>query len=372
MRKIFVALGALGALWVVPAPAIASTIAEHIPTASEPACLTGLTGPLVNPYCVVYTAAGGESNKASISLGSLGNVTVNDSGATISTGVSSPGTGLLPCVALLHSASCLSQWVLSNPSLGLNGILVNGTLAAVVALLGDGNDTLAFAAAASLWADGGPGDDQISTSGVRFSHLIGGAGADVLNAGANGEVSYVEDHPGPVSVSLDGVANDGSPGEHDNVFARYVTTGGGDDTLTGSPGADSLSAGSGNNTVIGGDGNDELHGSGTIDGGSGNDLIEGGDGGLPNLFTGGPGDDVIDAGKAANSIVDAGPGNDHTVALGEGSVVHLGDGDDSVNAWGNVATHQTVDCGPGDDTVIATAGDSIAADCEHVEFRAVT
>ena len=71
--------------------------------------------------------------------------------------------------------------------------------------------------------DGGAGDDQIHTGGV-FSELSGGPGADLLDAtGSLGAAVSYEDHTDGVTVRLNGVADDGSPGEGDNVLGPVTS-----------------------------------------------------------------------------------------------------------------------------------------------------
>src|SRR5213075_615176 len=93
---------------------------------------------------------------------------------------------------------------------------------------GSGDDTLIGSADANVLS-GGFGDDT----------LDGGAGADVLNGGPG--TADLADYSGraaanPVTVTLDGVANDGGSGENDNVGTdvENIDGGAGDDTLIGS------------------------------------------------------------------------------------------------------------------------------------------
>ncbi|MEV8504152.1 hypothetical protein AB0368_04875 [Actinoplanes sp. NPDC051475] len=83
----------------------------------------------------------------------------------------------------------------------------------------------------------------------------GGAGTDVLAYDAS---------PLAVTMSLDGAANDGTPGETDNVLEVENLDGSAyGDTLTGDGGANQLKG---------------LGGDDVIDGGPGTDLLDGGDG----------------------------------------------------------------------------------------------
>lgn len=116
---------------------------------------------------------------------------------------------------------------------------------------------------------GGDGDDQLA-GGFTFAGdptagsdtLIGEGGADT--ASFSGDV--------PVTVTLDGVANDGQAGEADNVDTDNVATGGGDDVIVGDSARNELSSAGGNDQVFG------LGGDDVLDTGSQNDLADGGEG----------------------------------------------------------------------------------------------
>ena len=144
---------------------------------------------------------------------------------------------------------------------------------------------------------GGPGDDEINGSGGN-DHIEGGDGNDKLrpdtyhgpgndyvDGGAG--IDTVDDwsipdadyHP-PVSVSMDGVANDGRPGEADNVVNVEKIESHVSGTLAGGPGDDEFTVWAnvdeGNSTLLGNGGNDKLIAGDyqdTLDGGPGNDVL---------------------------------------------------------------------------------------------------
>jgi hypothetical protein len=109
--------------------------------------------------------------------------------------------------------------------------------------------------------------------GADHDILVPGLGTGDVVKGGDGfdEVSYAE-RTTAVSVSLDGHANDGSPGEDDNVAGDVedVATGAGNDTVTGNGAASVIATGAGDDvvnarngvpdTVLCGDGNDTVHG----------------------------------------------------------------------------------------------------------------
>ena len=94
---------------------------------------------------------------------------------------------------------------------------------------------------------------------------MGGGGGDAVVYTGRGE---------NLSLSLDGVANDGAPGENDNIAPDVTTVlgGTGDDVITGNDYANALSGDSGNDVITGGGGDDRLFG------GSGNDRLDAGAG----------------------------------------------------------------------------------------------
>ena len=170
----------------------------------------------------------------------------------------------------------------------VTAILVTSAVAQDAIITGtDGDDVLTgsdtgeaiYARAGNDTVDGAGGNDD----------LDGGPGADVLRGGTGSDaVSYTG--TGGVTVSLDGVANDGLPGEGDDVSndVEDLFGAGGNDKLTGDRAA---------NTIDGDAGDDR------IDGGRGRDALFGGDG-----------DDVIDARDGALDRVDCGAGKDLVTA----------------------------------------------------------
>lgn len=171
--------------------------------------------------------------------------------------------------------------------------------AALVVFVGPGDDDLELASsqveATRVQAFGGPGNDAIRKAQTSAS-IDGGLGDDVIepdvvlpavpetaltpqevvagNAGVD-TVSY-RDAPLPVTVSLDGVANDGrtGAGEADNVLTdveRLVGSAGGD-ALAGNDGPNLLDGGAGDDVVVAGAGLDDLAG------GAGNDVVHALDG----------------------------------------------------------------------------------------------
>jgi trimeric autotransporter adhesin len=252
---------------------------------------------------------------------------------------------------------------------------------------GDGNDTLNGGLGADLLyggagvdrLDGGDGDDELYGEGDNDT-LIGGAGNDILNGGDGndsltgglgadtmsgglGTDSYVVDDAGDivieglnegidtVRVSLNaftlgtnvdraiftGVGDFVGVG---NELANSITSGDGNDTLSGLDGNDHLISGAGNDVVNGGAGNDRLEagdGNDQLFGGAGDDALQGGAG--EDTLEGGDGNDNILGGLGAD-IMTGGLGNDTFTVddIGDVVVEGLGEGNDTVNITLNAYT----------------------------------
>ena len=219
---------------------------------------------------------------------------------------------------------------------------------------GDGDDLV----------DGGEGDDQVR-GGAGNDEMWGDhykePGADLLDGGPGmdttsewGIPSDLELQP-RASVTLDGVANDGRPGEGDNVVGieRIDVTVVGD--YTGTDGPETIKVfnpgNTGPSTLRGRGGDDVLQADDdddTVDGGAGNDKVEGGRGN--DVVTGGPGRDTI---------------------YGDATAAHCGSfscqipfGNDVIHARDGEADN--IDCGIGTDTAIVDAIDTVAG-CETVQ-----
>lgn len=154
---------------------------------------------------------------------------------------------------------------------------------------------------------GGTGNDFLQ--GLKGTDtLAGGDGADVIDErdaangadfvnGGNGPDDRVlySGRPSGVTVSLDGVRNDGQPGENDDVRPSIEHVHGTQfrDVLTGNGSANELFGLAGNDTISGLGGND------TLTGGAGN-----------NGLAAGPGNDVILARNGAFDTIDCGTETD--------------------------------------------------------------
>jgi Ca2+-binding RTX toxin-like protein len=262
---------------------------------------------------------------------------------------------------------------------------------------------------------GGDGDDMIDGGPLPG----GGAGADTLDGGPGADVVDYSRRVAPIVVTEGAGADDGAPGEGDNVLNG--------ETILGGSAGDFLAGAGEPNVLRGGRGNDVLDGGGgsdVLEGGAGNDLVtyasrtvpvsatldgEPGDGasgegdaidsavegltggyegdtltgssganalngrGGNDVLDGAGGDDALSGGDAADTLT--GASGDDSLSGGDGSdaidpgtgadTVDAGPGDDVVHA--RDAARDTIACGAGADTVVADPYDAIAADCESVD-----
>lgn len=165
-------------------------------------------------------------------------------------------------------------------------------------LLGEGGADSPNGGAGNDLVDGGADDDALEfcskcAGGGRNDT---GAGADTYVGGSGTDTLWLDNHPGGIAISPNGVADDGNAGEGDNVSADIedIQASAGDDVYTGGPGADKFEGNGGNDTIHGGDGADDLSGNTGDDkvyGDAGNDKLQGQQGA-----------DTIDGGAGADAL----------------------------------------------------------------------
>src|SRR5436305_1479416 len=334
-----VALGAVGGnLAAAAAPATASTVQLDGPT-------------------LTYDAAPGDATR--LTLSSAGDtLTVTGTGATVTAG-----------------PSCTSASS-TKPTCPAAGV------AAMAVSTGDMNDT---ASVSGTWIpttfDDGPGPDAM-TGGGAVDTFVAGTGSDTYRGGGGQDIVDYSSRTAPLTVSLDGLANDGETGEEDNVGSdvdvviggsagdpiigsggnNVVSGGVGDDRLDGGDANDSLDGGAGNDSLQGGAGND------TLTGGSGNDTLDGGDG--ADTLAGGDGEDLADYSSRTSALTislnnsgDDGASGERDnvktdvedVTVGSGADKITGDSADNILIGG--AGNDTLDGGAGNDVMRGGAGD---------------
>jgi Ca2+-binding RTX toxin-like protein len=211
---------------------------------------------------------------------------------------------------------------------------------------GEGNDT----------TSGGDGDDS-------FAGADAPDGADSFSGGPGVDSMDLRNRSGGLSISFDDVANDGEgcpatcEGDNYGSDVENVSSGSGNDVVSGNPAMNSIDTESGNDTV---------------DGGGGNDYIQAGDG--DDSLGGGDGDDVLDAGDGTDTD-DGGPGDDYinTEFDDTGSDSYGGGaGFDEIGGGGSFRTPITIDTdGVADDGFVdpgfTAAKDNVLADIEGLD-----
>src|SRR5262249_50781901 len=223
---------------------------------------------------------------------------------------------------------------------------------------GDGNDDISGGGGSDT-LDGGAGDDLLHPDGLEDPSpdvVDGGPGTDTV---IDDYISRFTDIHPPVAITLAGGADDGRPGEGDDVHGVEkvsINVGG---KLVGTDGPDDLEF-------------HQVSSPSELVGGGGDDVLQGGDG--ADKLDGGPGADQIDGGYGDDTIT-GGPGRDKIAAdLAGGDCGPLWgkfpSGNDTIDARDGEVDEVT--CGAGTDTVYADAIDVVATDCENVQRSGAT
>jgi Ca2+-binding RTX toxin-like protein len=260
---------------------------------------------------------------------------------------------------------------------------------------------------------GAPGAGDQLNGGTGDDVLSGGPAADDLDGAGGFDAADYTQIASPLAISINNVADDGTPGENDNVRTTIESVFGGSagDAIVGNSAANVLFGGGGGDTINGGAGDDLLDGEtqGTFAAALGDDLIGGlgtdavsyashgspvtadpdnvaddGHAGendnvrpsVENLFGGGSND--ILTGSAGPNVLDGGGGSffdtDTLTGLGGADFLSGGGGVDTAN--GNAgndrirsrgdSANDTDNCGADTDSVQADPFDTVNADCENV------
>lgn len=333
---------------------------------------------------VVLDAAPGELNTVFVQSGANGTVVINDATASLQAwddGCAQVSNSMVECTAGAYVVLYLDD---RNDRSAVDLFFTGGVFAYGEA----GDDSLTGAPTVS-GLDGGPGNDKL-TGGEGHDAIHGGDGNDELSGLGGSDELYGEagddllsgdSHKAPaadvvdggpgvdrieqdwndltdslVNLTLGGGADDGRPGEGDDVrnVEKLISFHAG--TFAGTAGADRIE-------VVQSDQPSSLSG------GEGDDFLKASDG--ADRFDGGPGADTIDGGFNNDTIV-GGPGpdtihGDHPT--GECGIYwcKLPAGNDTIDARDGEADNVT--CGFGTDSVQADPIDVVATDCENVTGR---
>ena len=218
-------------------------------------------------------------------------------------------------------------------------------------LEGEGGDDRLLGGGGTDTLDGGPGNDVLRDGFQTGSQPYGD---DVFHGGEGVDTVTYEYNPDPITATIDDVANDGIPGEHDNITGdvENIIGGYGADTLTGDDDANVLDGWAEGSDTLNGQGGDDrlLGGSGAdiLNGGSGDDALEGGAG--ADTLAGGGDEDVADYKARSSSVTIAldgqpGSGNTDDGPPGVRDTVYT----DVEDIWG----------GSGNDTLVGNASDNV-------------
>ena len=277
-----------------------------------------------------------------------------------------------------------------NISTGIGNDNIVGTAGANYIITSNGNDTITSGAGNDTIISG-IGNDSINASGGGTNNVFGGDGDDVIrSSGAGtyrGEAGDDTLYTGVgLSETLDGGAGidtlittasvvdyainlvTGVTNFPPESFINFenITTGIGNDTITGTSGANIINTGSGNDSVLAGAGNDTINtgagddvvvassGSDVINGGSGNDTLT--SSGTDTIF-GDSGNDSIFAGLGLPESLDGGTGIDtlNTTLFTGSYVVNLATG--LTNFGGETFLNfENIVSGVGSDELFGTVG----------------
>ncbi len=206
---------------------------------------------------------------------------------------------------------------------------------------GRGQDTL----------EGGADNDELK--GERGNDILnGGAGDDWLYGGTGIDRAIFEGAAITVNLSKSGFQNTGQGNDFlDGI--ENVTSGSGQDKLTGNGLANSLVSGGGSDTLSGLGGNDSLEGGNghdKLNGGSGNDRLNGGNG-IDTAQFFGTADVTVNLG--ISGAQNTGHGNDTLLSIEN---ILSGSGNDKLTGNGS---DNALSSGAGDDTLTGAGGSDV-------------
>ncbi len=226
-------LGRTAALLIGVVPSIAVILG------AAPPAYAGISSVAMNGTTLVITSNAGGNDALVLDEVIFQDVTV--------VRVTEVGIGTSSLTMLGFGCSQLQTDVVVCPKSALTGYLINS---------GDGNDSVdSTGTTLNGTFNGGTGNDI----------LLPGRSEEVFNGGAGTDSVNYSGRENPVTVSLNGTADDGEDSEEDNIKPDV-------EKVIGTDGADSLTGGTGADTLVGGAGNDKLVG------GLGGDVLKGGTG----------------------------------------------------------------------------------------------
>jgi Ca2+-binding RTX toxin-like protein len=219
----------------------------------------------------------------------------------------------------------------------------------------------------------GSAGPNVLTGGAGNDLLDGRGGPDQLAGGAGIDVADYSSRTATVSLSPDGLDNDGETAEGDGIWADVENLRGGSaaDVLAGNASDNVLDGGLGADTISGGAGIDAVDYFNrtaavnvTLNAGVGDDGAAGENDTIASDVEGafgGLGSDTL-VGNAANGVLGGFEGNDKLSDSGGTDRLDAGAGDDVIDSVDGAADVDI--CGTGTDKVTSDSVDSVNADCE--------
>jgi Ca2+-binding RTX toxin-like protein len=197
---------------------------------------------------ISYIAAPGETNDLTIRKTRAG-VQVTDPGAIIVAGEGCENVSA-------HEALCQKR-LRQQLSIRLDDMSDSahaiGWFGVPFVDAGDGNDSVKMSRGLDF-IKGGPGNDTLA-AGRGPDNLMGGPGDDILDGGLGVDTADYSERASAAVVDLDGVADDGEPGEADDLQnIENVLGGNGNDVLIGNGEANDLLGLAGADRIRGGAG----------------------------------------------------------------------------------------------------------------------
>lgn len=204
-------------------------------------------------------ADSGKVNNITISTNADGDVLVSDTGDVVR-----PDAGL--CVAVTaHQVRCQGVTFVRIFADDLDDTITNTSAVPVQEDGGPGSDTLRGGPGNDGFV-GGPGDDIAFGNGGDDAFVADNIdGRDRFFGGPGKDIAAYNRRTAAQTITLDGLANDGTAGEGDNIGSDV-------ENVFGGSGVDKITGNSKANEIRGGSGDDVIN---TVDGIGGNDTISG-------------------------------------------------------------------------------------------------
>lgn len=328
-RIILASLAAATAVTAVPVPTASADVPRVAVWLNEQTGVLSITGTPINDYAAVSKQTSANAPGGYVLVINVKNWEAANFSANCTEG-GGEGDWMVTCPALNAEKITFD----GGP---LNDSFINNTDLPSVAYGDAGIDFFKGGSGPDVFYGGADNDNLAGNGGDDM--LDGGAGFDTLSGGDGTDLASWEDATGPVTASLDGVANDGQPGENENIPADV-------EGIQGGPYADHLS-GSGltNDTLLGGGGDDDL------EGWSGDDVLRGQDG-----------NDTLHSNSGAD-VLDGGPGTDSLSYAADGQPVYVyqdGNANDGMlGEHDNVTSIENLTGSAYNDELEGTAGDDV-------------